>query len=215
MVIDNIAGFREKTEEVYDDLLLQISRECTANGIYLLISGAGFNTPEIPGKLSENIRRALCLEMQDKFAYSDILRSMQLSTLPEAGVAGRGLAETDGVVLEFQTCVAAAVDDYSRLEEIRCQCGAMTAAWGGRRAKPIPQIPEKPVWPQFRALEEVQKQIDDPCMLPVGYDLATAAVAGINLKQIYCYMVSGKKGTGKTNMLRIMMRTAAEKGGIS
>ncbi len=214
VVIDNIAGFREKTEEAYDDMLLQISRECTANGIYLLISGAGFNTTEIPGKLSENIRRAVCLEMQDKFAYSDILRSMQLSTLPEAGVAGRGLVETDGAILEFQTCVAEeAADDYSRLEEIRNQCGAMTASWSGRQAKPIPQIPERPVWPQFRALEEVQKQIENPCLLPVGYDLATAAVTGINLKQTYCYMVSGKKGTGKTNMLRIMMRTAAEKRG--
>ncbi len=214
VVIDNIANFREKTEEMYDDLLLQISRECTANGIYLLISGAGFNTTEITGKLSENIRRAVSLEMQDKFAYSDILRSMQISTLPEPGVPGRGLVEIDGSVLEYQTCVALeASDDYNRVEQIRSRCNEMTASWKGRQARPIPHIPEKPVWSEFRALEEVQKQIDDTALLPVGYNLDTAAVTGINLKQTYCYMVSGKKGTGKTNLLRILMRAAAEKRG--
>ncbi len=214
IVIDNIANFREKTEEAYDDLLLQISRECTANGIYLLVSGAGFNTTEIPGKLSENIRRAICLEMQDKFAYSDILRSTQIQTLPEPGVAGRGLAQVDGDILEFQTCVALeASDDYNRVEEIQKQCSVMTAAWKGKHARPIPHIPEKPIWPLFRALEEVQKQVDDYSILPIGYDLATADVVGINLKQTYCFMVSGKKGTGKTNLLRIMMRMAAEKRG--
>lgn len=214
VVIDNIANFREKTEELYDDLLLQISRECTANGIYLLISGAGFNTTEISSKLSENIRRAISLEMQDKFAYSDILRTMQITTLPEPGVAGRGLVETDGSVLEFQTCVALeASDDYNRVEQIQSRCKAMTASWKGKHAKPIPYIPEKPVWPDFRRLEEVQKQIDDMALLPMGYNLATAAVTGINLKQTYCYMISGKKGTGKTNLLRILMRAAAEKRG--
>ncbi len=214
VVIDNIANFREKTEEAYDDLLLQISRDCTANGIYLLISGAGFNTTEIPGKLSENIRRAISLEMQDKFAYSDILRTMQISTLPETGVAGRGLAEVDGAILEFQTCVAMeASDDYNRVEQIQQQCRDMTASWNGKCAKPIPYIPEKPVWSEFRKLEEVQKLIDDIGYLPMGYDLATAAVTGISLKQTYCYMISGKKGTGKTNLLRIMMRATAEKRG--
>lgn len=214
VVIDNIANFREKTEEAYDDILLQISRECTANGIYLLIAAAGFNTTEIPGKLSENIRRAITLEMQDKFAYSDILRSMQISTLPETGVAGRGLVEIDGSILEFQTCVAVETsDDYERVEWITGRCKEMTAAWTGNRARSIPHIPEKPVWAQFRALEEVQKQIDDGSMLPMGYDLATASITGIDLKQTYCYMISGKKGTGKTNLLRILMRSASEKRG--
>ena len=214
VVIDNMANFREKTEEAFDDVLLQISRECTANGMYLLISGAGFNATEIPGKLGENIRRAVSLEMQDKYAYGDILRSMQVSTVPEPGVPGRGVAEADGVVLEFQTWVAVeASDDYNRVEQIQSQCQDMAALWKGRRARPIPVIPEKPIWPEFRALEEVQKQIDDISLLPMGYDLATAAVESIRLKQTYCYMVSGKKGTGKTNLLRILMRAASEKRG--
>lgn len=214
VVIDNIANFREKTEERFDDVLLQISRECTANGIYLLVSGAGIGMSEIPGRLSENIRRMVSLEMQDKFAYADVLKTMQISVLPEPGVAGRGLVEVDGAVLEFQTCMAVeAIDDYSRIEQIRSNCQNMSGNWGGKRAKTIPFIPEKPSWAEFRALEETQKQIDAPATLPIGYNLETADVTGIDLKQTYCYLVSGKPRTGKTNLLRNMMRAAAEKKG--
>lgn len=214
VVIDNMANFREKTEEKFDDVLLQISKECTANGIYLLISGAGFSMSEIPGKLGENIRRTISLEMQDKFAYADVLRTMQITTLPEPGISGRGLVEIDGSALEFQTCLAVrAEDDYKRIEQIQSDCQNMSSYWSGKRAKPIPFIPEKAVWSEFRALEETQKQMEDLAVLPMGYDLETAAVTGINLKQTYCYLISGKARTGKTNLLRILMRSAAEKKG--
>lgn len=214
VVIDNMANFREKTEEKFDDILLQISRECTANGIYLLLSGAGFSMSEIPGRLSENIRRTVSLEMQDKFAYADVLKTMQISTFPEPGVSGRGLVEIDGAVLEFQTCLSVkAADDYNRIEQIRSDCQQMSACWSKKCARPIPYIPEKPVWSEFRALEETQKWIANPALLPMGYHLETAAVAGVNLKQTYCYLISGKARTGKTNLLRILMRAAAEKKG--
>lgn len=214
VVIDNIANFREKTEEKFDDSLFQISRECTANGIYLLLSGAGFGMSEIPGRLGENIRRVISLEMQDKFAYTDVLKTMQISVFPEPGVPGRGLVEADGAILEFQTCLAvSAEDDYKRIEQIQSDCQNLSSYWNKKRAKPIPFIPEKPVWSDFRALEETQKWIEDASLLPMGYNLATAAVTGIDLKQTYCYLISGKARTGKTNLLRILMRAAAEKNG--
>lgn len=214
VVIDNMANFREKTEERYDDIMLQISRECTANGIYFILSGAGFNMNDIPGRLAENMKRSISLEMQDKFAYADILNTMQITTLPEQGVTGRGLVEVNGAVLEFQTCVAVeAVDDYNRIEKIKEICENMSLCWKGKCAKPIPFIPEKPTWLDFRNLEETQKMIDEPSLLPLGYNVATAAIAGINLKQTYCYLISGKARTGKTNLLRTLMRVAAEKKG--
>lgn len=214
VVIDNMANFREKTEEKFDDILLQISRECTANGIYLLLSGTGFNMNDIPGRLKENMKRCISLEMQDKFAYADVLNTMQITTLPEQGVTGRGLVEVNGTVLEFQTCMAVeAADDYNRIEKIKGICEQMSCCWKGKCAKPIPFIPEKPAWTEFRSLEETKNMIDTPSMLPLGYNIATAAVAGINLKQSYCYLISGKARTGKTNALRTLIRVAAEKKG--
>ena len=116
--------------------------------------------------------------------------------------------------MEFQTCLAVlAEDDYNRIEQIRKICQYQSSCWKGKRARPIPFIPEKAVWSEFRALEETQKWIDDPGMLPMGYNLETAAVTGVDLKHTYCYLISGKARTGKTNLLRILMRAAAEKNG--
>jgi len=66
-------------------------------------------------------------------SYADVLKTMQITTLPEPGVAGRGLVETDGVVLEFQTCLAVlAEDDYNRIEQIRKICQYQSGCWKGK-----------------------------------------------------------------------------------
>lgn len=214
VVIDNMANFREKTGEQYDDILLQISRECTANGIYLFLSGAGYSMNEIPGRLGENIRRTISLEMPDKFGYADVLNMMQIAALPDSGIAGRGLVQVDGIALEFQACLAVdAMDDYGRIEKIRSECERMSSCWSGKLAKAIPHIPEKPVWSEFCRLEEVKKQFQGRKKLPFGYNLATADIAGMDLAHTYCYLISGKARTGKTNLLRIMMRAAKAKQG--
>lgn len=217
VVIDNIAGFREKTEFAYDDILMQMTRECTAYGIHFLISGAGFNSSEIPTRMRDNIHYTVCLEMTDRFQYSDCLGIMQLGVMPEAGVHGRGLAIVNGEALEFQTAVAEAepdaqLDDYKRGEKIQKTCEALTRAWKGKRARTIPRLPEKAVWPEFEALEEVQSLLEDDRSLPMGYDAETAGIYALDLSRSYCFLISGKARTGKTNMLRVLAAAAKLKG---
>lgn len=212
IAIDNVGAFREKTENKYDDLLVRLSKECAANGIYLLLSGNGFGLSEIPTKIAENIRRSVCLQMQDKFQYADVLNTMQIQTIPESGVRGRGLALYEDVILEFQTCLAVdAEDDYGRLEKIRLSCEEMENRWTGRKAKPIPRIPQKPVWADFRQLEETEAAIQSESSLPIGYEMETADIYSVDLSRLYCYIISGKSRAGKTNLMRIMIRCSAEK----
>ena len=44
IVIDNFAGFKEKTENAYEDTLIHLSREGVGYGIFLALSSAGFKT---------------------------------------------------------------------------------------------------------------------------------------------------------------------------
>lgn len=214
VVIDQMAAFREKTESKYDDIFLRLSRECAANGIYFLISGSSYGMADIPSRLKETIRKNICLELQDKYQYVDILSTTRVDTLPETGIPGRGLVKTEDGILEFQTCLASeAEDDYSRLEEIRKECLQMAQCWKGRKAKQIPQIPEKPGWSEFQSWEEAESAFEDKAKLPIGYIHETAEPYSLNLKNVFCCTISGKSGTGKTNLLKIMMRSAAKKGG--
>lgn len=214
IVIDNFAAFRTRTENKYDDYLQNFLKESNGYGIFMAVSAGGFSSSEVPGRMTDLFRNVLALEMTDKFAYSEVLRVMHLEVFPEENVKGRGLARIGEAVLEFQTAQSVyAEDDFKRGEMIRNYCHELSEAWTGKRARQIPTIPDNPTWKLFGELEEVKRMAAEGVRLPVGYDKATATVYGINLPLTYTYIVSGKARTGKTNMLRILMLSAAMMGG--
>lgn len=205
VVLDNIANFREKTETRFDDDLIQITRECAAYGIYFLISGAGFNATEVPTRMRDNLHGTICLEMMDKFQYSDALNTMQVGVVPETGIHGRGLTVIEGRTLEFQACIAVdSVDDYQRSDMLRKFSEEMLSAWAGKRAVPIPKIPENPTWEDFELREDVQEFYGDDRHIPIGFNSESADIYAIDLSAIYTYMIQGKAGTGKKNLLKLI-----------
>ena len=128
VAIDNYSAFAAKTENVYDDFILTLAKEGVSCGIFLVITAAGFSVSEIPMRLGENFRTVLCLEMNDKFAYADAMRTLHIEVMPEENVKGRGLAKVGDAILEFQTALPAeAEDDFSRMDKIRSHCQQLNA----------------------------------------------------------------------------------------
>lgn len=212
--IDNYANFREKTKDAYQDIITTISKEGVGNGIFLVISASGFGSTELPNRIADNIKSVICLEMGDKYKYGDVLKTMRFNILPEQGVRGRGLAKIGGDILEFQTALALkADDDYQRGEKIISACREMRNAWKGSCAAAIPEIPAKPRWRHLAANDEFAELISDREKLPFGYNQADASLAFIKLSEIYSFVITGRNRTGKTNMQKIMMMSAARKNG--
>lgn len=210
--IDNYASFKEKTNEEYEEQLIRLSKEGISHGIYLVISGAGYSMNDITTRVGENLNTVLCLAMQDKYAYGDYLHNMQIEVLPESGIKGRGLAYYGNRILEYQTALAIKADnDYERMEKIRKLCDSMNDSWQGKRARRIPEIPEKPVWSQFVVLDEYNEAISDNTIVPVGYDDANASVYGVPLNEIYCYLICGAQRTGKTNFMKVFIQSVLKK----
>ena len=214
IAIDNFAGFREKTNDKYDDILTKLLRDGVGYGIFLLISATGFGGSEIPNRYGDNIRAVVCLEMGDKFKYSDAMHSMRVNILPESGVKGRGLAAVNGELLEFQTAVATrAEDDYQRSEEIKHVCMNMKNEWKGQPACRVPEIPEKPVWSEFSRLQSYRNALESKTVLPIGYKKIDASVCGFDLSSAYCIIVQGKARSGKTNLLKTLCASSLNLGG--
>ena len=209
LIIDNLGDFRGKTQNKYDDNLVQISREGVAYGVFLVVTATGFGTMEIPSRIGDNIRKTISLEMNDKFQYADIMRTIKLPVLPEVGIKGRGLVEVGEQILEFHTALALeATDDYKRMEAIRSTCEKYKRDCKEKLARKIPEIPQKPVWKEFKNIEDVNKMIDSPDRMPLGYSLADASIYGINLMEVYSYIISGKARTGKSNVMKLFMLEA-------
>lgn len=212
LVIDNMANFREKTQQAYDDDLIRLARQGASYGVYLLVTGGGFSMTEIPTRLGDQIRTGITLELADAFQYGDALRTAPPKILPEAGIHGRGLADLDGTILEYQTALATPGEDaYARAEALEAVCRAMATAWQGKPARPIPYIPEKPVLQDLLDNPETASLLADDRHLPIGYDFATGGIYSVDLRSTFCYVVSGKARTGKTNLLKLFLRMARQK----
>ena len=212
VIIDNFGAFNEKTGEAYTDFLIALSKEGVSHGIYLLVSGGGISMADVPSRMAENIKQNICLELQDKYAYCDILHTMQIDVMPEPGIKGRGMAACGSQILEYQTALSLeASDDYQRIERISDVCDCMNQSWNGKRAKQIPEIPEKPVWSEFSMLEDYTKLRDSIYYLPVGYRKEDALLYGIDLRETYCYLITGFARSGKKNYLKVVLQAAMDK----
>ncbi|HCT91647.1 MAG TPA: type VII secretion protein EssC, partial [Lachnospiraceae bacterium] len=150
LFVDNYAAFREKTDEDYEDIMIRLAKEGVNHGIFLIVSGMGYGMNDISSRVGENIGRALCLALQDRYEYGELLHSFQIDVTPESGIRGRGLAACAEGILEYQAALAvAAENDYQRMDRIRAECAAMAAAWTKKCARKVPEIPAKPVWSLF------------------------------------------------------------------
>lgn len=214
IVIDNFAGYKEKTKGAYENTLIRLSREGVGYGMFLLVSAAGFGSTEITSRIGDNIRTVISLDMGDKFKFAEVLRTTRVEILPEADVKGRGLAFVNGALLEFQTAVAFETeDDYQRTKRIEDRCKEMVQAWSGKCARKIPEIPEKPMLRDFVALPEYKQMIQLGDFLPFAYHVEDASLAGINLRKTYCFTISGRTHTGKTNILKSVIYAASKTSG--
>ena len=214
IIIDNVSAFNEKTEEEYVDFLVTLSKEGVSHGIYLLLTGSGIGPADIPSRAAENIKTFITTEMADKYAYGDIMHTVAFDVVPEANIKGRGLAYYGNRILEYQTALACeAEDDYQRIKKIGLLCEDMRNNWTKKKARPIPEIPEKPVWSEFSELEDYERVLEDKQYLPVAYDAENASVYSIDLSDTYCYMITGLARSGKKNYMKIMIQSAVKRAG--
>lgn len=213
VVIDNYAGFREKSQDAHEASMLRLAKEGMSYGIFLLVSAAGFGISEIPGKVADNIQTVITLEMGDKFKYGELLRVSRTEILPEAGVKGRGLAFVNGEILEFQTALAVqAEDDFERGRKLEDLSRELLESWDGRRAERIPEIPRKPDYSGFMEERGVEKLMAGCRFIPIGYRQEDASIYAIDLRYTYSYLITGKNDTGKLNVLKLIMLIGARKG---
>lgn len=211
LVIDQIAMFKEKTDGMFENELLELSRVGEACGIYLLITAGGFGGSELSNRIAENFRTSICLGMSDKYQYAGVLRVMRTEICPEAGIRGRGLAYVDGDILEFQTALALPeTDDYTRMDCIAQECVQNAEDWDkkGLCARRIASIPKDLTYQVFIEQEEVKQLLGAGQYLPIGYFSETAHICSLDLSKLYCFLITGSQKTGKSNLMQIMMRIA-------
>ena len=214
IAVDNYAGFSEKTEGKYEQFFIRLAREGATYGIFLLLSAQGFGISEIPNRIADNIGTVVTVNLGDKFKYMDVLRTSSVALLPEAGVKGRGLAHIGDRFLEYQTAIAfEAEDDYARLEIMRSKFNRMKEDYTGECARKIPMIPAEPTIADIKSDSDYSPAIASRNLIPFAYNITDASLYSIDLSDTYCYCISGKQRTGKTNVLKLILDAVLQKNG--
>lgn len=210
VVIDNYASLCKKTKDCYEDILLRLAKEGVGCGIYLLVSAAGFGMREIPNGVADNIKTVLALEMGEKGKYGEVLRTIRIENLPENGIHGRGIARVGEELLEFQTALSLqAEDDFARVRMLEEACVRMREEWKGETAVRIPEIPKNPEFSMLMQEPAAKLYNKGTRFIPIGYRELDASVYAVDLERTYSFLITGRNGSGKTNLLRGILLAAS------
>lgn len=213
--IDQYSNFKNQVKDEMEEFLVKLSREGIAYGIYLIFTTASLHSADISFKLAKNFSKVYPLEMKEKFDYTEALNLMRIDTLPEQGIKGRGLMRMDDFALEFQVAIVEEnLSDYDRAVKIKTLGRDINALWKGIRPTLIPSIPKNATFEVFMEDGNVQNCLKDPALLPFAYNLKDALPHSISLIRSLGYLISGKSMTGKTNVLQMIYRMAANKGNV-
>ena len=212
--IDNITALITKTNEKYNQAIINLIKDGINNGIYTIASSVGIGGGEVSNNMAQNFKTVICLELNNSFDYGSYMRVARLKIRPEAGIKGRAIAYINGRILEYQTAIAInAENDIDTGNRIRQEAKLMSESWDGKAVRRIPSLPENPDTDVFAGEEETCKLLMSDRILPIGYDVKDARVYGVDLSGIYSYIISGGRKKGKTNTLKVVMNMASRKGG--
>ena len=206
LAIDHYAAFYAGGEGKYENLILQLAKEGSAYGIYLVLTGNGVGLQEIPFKIHENVKTTLVLAVHDRLQYGELLRMHHPPVIPAQGIRGRGLMNEAMRALEFQTAlILGEKDDSRRMEKIR-QRAAELCVCHSEHAPKVPALTEPPVIEEMLREKAFREKIIEADRIPLGYDDESGRIYGINQELCYCFLISGQKKSGKTNVLKVIIQ---------
>lgn len=104
IIIDNFLALLKCLKEEELDILLTIINEGARSSIYVIASGNSIS--DIGVKVFNKLKTTMALELNDRFAYGDVLRKYHLTVYPKANIPGRCLYKLADEVYEGQIAIA-------------------------------------------------------------------------------------------------------------
>lgn len=200
LLADDIDQLLSYNHRGMDDFLRNICMAGTTFRIYVVFTSSGVTG--ILNKLQTNfIKSAIALELADKSNYSMIVG--RLSGVPAPSKHGRAVIKGEPPI-EFQTAFyCGGNDDDERSGRLIELAHAMSASWKGARPKAIPIMPE------YFTSDDMARLCTDEAVIPLGYAVDDISTACANMKERFCFLVTGEKHCGKSAVLRSIAHIAS------
>lgn len=198
IIIDNFAAFMELYED-YEDDIAKFSREGTNLGINLILTAS--NSSTVRYKTSSNFKTNIVLNCLDKSEYSNVFGR---ANIVPSDNPGRGLIKEEQIC-EIQVALPAKGDsEAERSKNIKNIIYKINENWKGKKATPIPMIPQILNIDEFIKNTMFNTQANE---VIVGLSVNEFECATIDLKNVNFIPIIGGEGTGKSNVLKSAIYT--------
>lgn len=176
VLIDNFPKFYFKLKDSDADFIGKLIAEGQGRGVYVIATGNLLS--DFPVRVMGKIKTTIAMEMNDCYAYRDILRISNKNIIPKPNTPGRCLIVKNGEVYECQTAIVKSFkEDNQVLGERAFDC------------KKFPSIPDsldvRNIINSKMFIECIEKGI-----IPLGFSMKTGLIRGINLNKGSSFIIS-------------------------
>lgn len=196
VMVDNLALFRELYPD-YEEDMLNLCREGLALGVTVIATAK--QTSGLSYRYLNSFARRLAFNCTEGSEYGNLFDRCPIRP---RNIQGRGLAAVDKTVYEYQTYQPfPGGKESQRTDGIRAFIAAMGKAWGSLRARSVPEIPALLTGDYWKE----NNLSFEPYVVPIGLTYGEIEPLTVDLAQIGGMGVYGRKGFGKSNLLRILL----------
>lgn len=190
VMIYDMEVFRDSFEEMYDELFVSLTRNCSKYGIYFIVSGA--TSSSLGYSCENNFPQRLVLNLVDSSDYSSFFSDFHIPSRNP----GRGLVNIDGKCLEFQSVIIFNEDEEH--EKLSYAISILAKAFPNR-AKPVPDVPKR------LAFNYLSEYLGDLNRVPLGVNLLTAQIGLFDFSNKIT-LLSGDNSLNLSKFLSFLVR---------
>ena len=216
VIIDGLGSLREQTSGAFDKELENMLKISESLGIFIIATALNVSSSEVPRRMCDCFKLCIPLRLKDKYEYKEALNIQGSDINVPEEVSGRGLIRIDTGVVEFQTYqTCKAKDDFERgdrLTEIVDKWNKDLLSAIGTLVDETSFVKRLPIIPKDMGIESFIDELmkrgkkAGACKLgiPVGYFKSSGEIYYLPIVDGLIILISGREGSGKTNLLRII-----------
>lgn len=195
LIVDNLAAFREFYPD-YEDTMINFCREGVALGMTVVATAK--QTSGLSYRYLNSFPTRISFNCTDSGEYSTLFDRNQLRP---RNLQGRGLTAINKVVYEYQAYLAFdGEQENQRVNQARAFIAQMNNRYKKKRARRVPEIPA------VLTNDHWSNAIFAPYEVPVALTYGEIKTIALDLAHIGTLGIFGRKGFGKSNLLRAVLQ---------